>query len=109
MKSKKENYDVCIIGGGIGGLMAAYRLMDKKPGCRVIIIEKGLDIDKRVCPIVNGTSQICVKCPRCAIMEGLAGAGAFSDGKYCDIIRVWWMADGIYVRRTADPLYRRSG
>lgn len=24
----------------------------------------------------------CVKCPSCSIMEGLAGAGAFSDGKY---------------------------
>ena len=76
------HYDVAIVGGGIGGLMCAYELVTNKPDLRVVLFEKGHDIEKRVCPIVTGKVPTCIKCPSCAIMEGLAGAGAFSDGKY---------------------------
>lgn len=74
------NYDVIIVGGGIGGLMAAYRLSEK--GKKVALIEKGHDITGRKCPIVSKKSGKCLGCAPCAIMAGLAGAGAFSDGKY---------------------------
>lgn len=78
----KAKYDVAIIGGGIGGIMTAYRLTEQKPELNVIIIEKGHEITKRVCPIVTKKTDKCIKCKSCAIMEGMAGAGAFSDGKY---------------------------
>ncbi len=78
----KNHYDVAIIGGGIGGLMAAYRLTEKLPHLKVAIFEKGNPIEKRSCPILEKKSKVCVKCASCAIMEGMAGAGAFSDGKY---------------------------
>lgn len=78
----KKDYDVIIIGGGIGGVMAAYRLMERSPSLSVALIEKGMDIENRVCPIVSGKAKKCVKCRSCAIMEGMAGAGAFSDGKF---------------------------
>ncbi len=78
----KKQYDVAIIGGGIGGIMTAYRLIEKKPNLNVVIIEKGHDIEKRICPIVAKKTEKCIKCQSCAIMEGMAGAGAFSDGKY---------------------------
>ena len=78
----KSRYDVAIIGGGIGGLMAAYRLCNENPTLSVCILEKGHDIKKRYCPIVSGKSKRCIHCASCGIMEGLAGAGAFSDGKY---------------------------
>ena len=77
-----KNYDYAIIGGGIGGLMCAYRIIEKKPSATVILIEKGADLAKRTCPIISKKTSRCIKCPSCAIMEGLAGAGAFSDGKY---------------------------
>ena len=77
-----KNYDVAIIGGGIGGIMTAYRLVEKNPDLSVVIFEKGHNIEKRICPIVKKTVDKCIKCPSCAIMEGMAGAGAFSDGKY---------------------------
>lgn len=77
-----ENYDVAIIGGGIGGLMCAYRILEKQPKTTVALIEKGADLTNRVCPIVAKKATKCVRCKSCAIMEGLAGAGAFSDGKY---------------------------
>ena len=78
----KNRYDVAIVGGGPSGLMAAYRLTEKNPGIKVALFEKGHDLDKRICPIVSKKVKKCVKCARCAIMEGMAGAGAFSDGKY---------------------------
>lgn len=79
---KQKDYDILIIGGGIGGIMAAYRLIENNPDCRILMVEKGHAIVQRHCPIVLGKVEKCVNCASCAIMEGMAGAGAFSDGKY---------------------------
>jgi len=73
-------YDVIIIGGGIGGLMAAYGLRQNDPALRIAIAEKGRRVEQRKCPAVGGKS--CVYCPVCSITSGFAGAGAFSDGKF---------------------------
>ena len=78
----KSHYDAVIIGGGISGLMCAYRLKERAPGLSVCLLERGSPIEKRRCPIITGQAEKCVHCPTCAIMEGMAGAGAFSDGKY---------------------------
>lgn len=73
-------YDVIIIGGGIGGLMAAYGLRKNDPALRIAIAEKGRRVEQRSCPAAGGRS--CVYCPVCSITSGFAGAGAFSDGKF---------------------------
>ena len=75
-----KKYDVAIIGGGIGGLMAAYRLHKNDGALKIVIIEKGNTIDKRHCPA--GKEKSCVHCKICSITSGYAGAGAFSDGKF---------------------------
>lgn len=72
--------DVLIIGGGISGLMAAVRISEKKPNARIVLLEKGEAIEKRVCPAL--TKGACVHCAVCSITAGMAGAGAFSDGKF---------------------------
>lgn len=82
MIAKYEKYDVAIIGGGIGGLMCAERLISSDSSLKIIIFEKGHALKDRVCPIVAKKCSKCVKCDPCAIMRGVAGAGAFSDGKY---------------------------
>lgn len=82
MKSSMSRYDVAIVGGGISALMAALRLGEGNPGLKILLIEKGLPLESRNCPLVKGKSGVCLKCAHCAIMEGMAGAGAFSDGKY---------------------------
>ena len=47
-----ENFDVVIIGGGIGGLMCAYRLIEKKPELKIVLFERGHGLQNRRCPIV---------------------------------------------------------
>lgn len=71
-----------VVGGGISSLMLAYRLIEQSEDIEVTIFEKGNAILERSCPILSQKVLKCIKCPHCAIMEGIAGAGAFSDGKY---------------------------
>jgi len=78
----KEFYDVAIIGGGEAGIFAAYELQKLSPKKKIILIERGHSIYKRICPIVSGKVQKCINCNPCAIMNGFGGAGAFSDGKF---------------------------
>ncbi len=78
--SQIKHYDVAIIGGGIGGLMAAYRLKCNSPELKIIITERGNTLEKRHCPA--GKESGCVHCKTCSITSGYAGAGAFSDGKF---------------------------
>jgi uncharacterized FAD-dependent dehydrogenase len=73
-------YDVVIVGGGIGGLMTAYGLIKKSSSLKIVIIEKGKELEKRVCPASKGSK--CIHCSVCSITSGYAGSGAFSDGKY---------------------------
>ena len=75
----EKMYDVIIIGAGPGGIFCAYELMEKKPDCKVLVIEKGRPIEERTCP--KRVTKQCVGCKPCSITTGFAGAGAFSDGK----------------------------
>lgn len=77
-----KEYDVIIIGGGAGGLFAAYEFVKKNSGLKVAILEKGLSLDKRKCPIDGEKITNCINCKSCSITNGIGGAGAFSDGKY---------------------------
>lgn len=78
--SNVRNYDAVIIGGGIGGLMAAYRLRKNSPEMKIAITERGNELENRKCPASK--NKTCVHCKICSITSGFAGAGAFSDGKF---------------------------
>ncbi|MDD4343502.1 MAG: FAD-binding protein [Eubacteriales bacterium] len=75
----KYQVDVLIVGAGPAGIFTAIELERKKPGLKILIIDKGVEIDKRKCP--EKTKGYCIKCPVCSITSGWSGAGAFSDGK----------------------------
>lgn len=75
----EQTFDVIIIGAGPGGIFCAYELLEKRPELKVLMVEKGRSIEKRVCP--KRTTKQCVGCKPCSITTGFAGAGAFSDGK----------------------------
>jgi uncharacterized FAD-dependent dehydrogenase len=72
-------YDVIIVGSGPAGIFAALELSQLEE-LKVLLLEKGKDIDKRSCPI-SGKNATCASCSPCNQVSGLGGAGAFSDGK----------------------------
>lgn len=87
-----NRYDVIIVGAGPAGIFAAYELTLKAPQLKVLLIDKGHDIDSRRCPILEEKIQLCpppagkkeyAGClPACSITAGFGGAGAYSDGKF---------------------------
>lgn len=75
MEPKKDEYDVVIVGAGPAGMFAADEIAGKKS---VLIIDQGRDIKDRDCKLTRcGT---CAFCKPCDIMNGVGGAGTFSDG-----------------------------
>lgn len=72
-------YDVVIIGAGPAGLFAAHEITEKS-SLKVLVIDKGKDINNRQCPSIS-TFVRCKKCNPCNILCGLGGAGGLSDGK----------------------------
>lgn len=74
-----QKYDVIIIGAGPSGIFCAYELIKENKDLKILMVEKGRPIEKRMCP--KRTTKQCVGCQPCAITTGFAGAGAFSDGK----------------------------
>ena len=75
-------YDLVIIGAGPAGIFTAYEAIRINPTLKICIVEMGVPLNKRKCPITLEKSKKCVKCNKCSIMHGFGGAGAFSDGKY---------------------------
>lgn len=73
-------YNVAIIGAGPAGIFTALEIVKLKPEWKVVLIEKGQRIEKRKCPIREGSPK-CINCKRCGLLCGWGGAGAFSDGK----------------------------
>jgi len=77
---KKNSYDIVIVGAGPTGIFTALELLNKDRNLDILILEKGTNLKKRICPM-NIRKTSCVKCSSCAIVSGWGGAGAYSDGK----------------------------
>jgi len=75
-----NKYDVIIVGAGPAGIFSALELLRQNEKIKILIIEKGKDIVKRICPMQIREIS-CKTCPECALLSGWGGAGAFSDGK----------------------------
>jgi uncharacterized FAD-dependent dehydrogenase len=73
-----KSYDIAIVGAGPAGIFASLELCTA--GLDVLLLDKGGEIDARVCPVQNGSGR-CVLCSPCHLVSGFGGAGAFSDGK----------------------------
>lgn len=87
-----NRYDVIIVGAGPAGIFASYELSLKAPHLKVLLVDKGHDIYRRHCPILEEKIELCpppagrkefAGClPACSITAGFGGAGAYSDGKF---------------------------
>lgn len=87
-----SKYDVIVVGAGPAGIFACYELSLKSPHSKVLLVDKGHNIYRRSCPILEGKIQLCPPAagrkefagcmPACSITAGFGGAGAYSDGKF---------------------------
>jgi len=75
-----NNYDVIIVGSGPAGIFAALEFLRSKKSIKVLLIEKGRDINSRKCPSKERKIS-CASCRECHLLSGWGGAGAYSDGK----------------------------
>lgn len=73
-----EHFDVAIIGAGPAGLFLAKEILENS-NQKVVLIDSGPSIKKRHCPLIQKGN--CTKCPTCHVVEGVGGAGMYSDGK----------------------------
>lgn len=87
-----SKYDVIVVGAGPSGIFACYELTLKSPHSKVLLVDKGHNIYRRSCPILEEKIQLCPPAagrkefagcmPACSITAGFGGAGAYSDGKF---------------------------
>jgi len=77
-----KQYDIIIVGAGASGVFMSYELAKLNVDASVLVLDKGSNLEGRVCPIKAGKTKTCVKCNPCHIMNGYGGAGTLSDGKY---------------------------
>jgi len=85
-------YDLIIVGAGPCGIFAAYEAAKLSPSAKILLIDRGLDIYSRKCPIMSKKARLCpmtrgedgsAGCqPACSVTCGFGGAGAYSDGKF---------------------------
>lgn len=75
-----RKYDVVIVGAGPAGIFTALELIKDNKDLKILIIEKGKDIEKRLCK-ARVRNAPCFNCSPCSTVSGWGGAGAFSDGK----------------------------
>ena len=63
----KNMYDLIIVGAGPAGVFAAYEAIKiSNNKLKILLIDKGNPIKKRICPIGKTTDK-CIKCKNCAI------------------------------------------
>lgn len=49
-----KEYDMIIVGAGAGGVFLAYELAKLKTDAKVLMVDKGAPLEKRICPIKAG-------------------------------------------------------
>ncbi len=109
-----KKYDVIIVGSGPAGMFAALELTQSSK-LSVLLLEKGKDINGRICP-VRDTGEHCIECSPCNMVCGMGGAGAFSDGKLTLSPQVGgWLKDYVGTDNTecllqyVDKIYLKFG
>jgi uncharacterized FAD-dependent dehydrogenase len=92
------------VGAGPAGIFSALELTkNNNEQLRILMLEKGPDLEKRRCPASRGLG--CVNCDPCTLLQGWGGAGAFSDGKLDLSTEVGgWLTDYITKEKLAEQI-----
>lgn len=78
MNKKIKHFDIVAVGGGIANIMAVLKLLKHNPLLKILMLEQGNELNKRICP--KEKTGICANCKNCYLF-GWGGAGTFSDSK----------------------------
>ncbi len=96
------DYDVAIVGSGPAGIFCALELIQHSPNLKIVMIERGKNIEKRDCPNSDAAPG-CRKCNPCNVLAGWGGAGLFSDGKLSKSTQVGgWLDEVLGTKRLTD-------
>lgn len=76
-------FDYCIIGGGIVGLATAMRLLEGRPGCRLILIEKEDALGKHQTGHNSGVIHAGIYYPPGSLKAELCRKGAEATKAFC--------------------------
>lgn len=68
-----------IVGCGAGGVFTALETLELNKDIKILMIDKGNDITKRVCP--KELKGVCTNCKSCSINSGFGGSGSSTDSK----------------------------
>ncbi len=101
-RTLRDRYDVVVVGAGPAGIFTVLELLSHSPDLKILLIDKGMDIYERDCPMNSGRVS-CAACAVCGLLSGWGGAGAFSDGKLSLSPEV-----GGYLSRYLDVEYLRE-
>jgi uncharacterized FAD-dependent dehydrogenase len=83
---------VAIVGAGPSALFAAKTILENSINIEVEIFEIGKNTEERLCFADKG---VCKKCDTCGTLQGVGGAGLFSDGKLVLDLTSGGKAEGI--------------
>jgi len=91
--------NVIIIGAGPSALFSAKTILENSNAISVEMLEQGVVQSSRSCPADSGK---CQNCSSCATLEGIGGAGLFSDGKLVLDLTSGGKADGVSSLTTSE-------
>jgi uncharacterized FAD-dependent dehydrogenase len=74
-----KRYDLICIGAGPANLALAEEVKKALPDSLILVIDAGRSVNQRRCPLAM--RGVCPPCATCHAVHGVAGAGAYSDGK----------------------------
>nr|WP_198174299.1 L-2-hydroxyglutarate oxidase [Mesorhizobium xinjiangense] len=108
-------YDYCVIGGGIVGLAIAMRLVERQPGCSVVVLDKEDSVGRHQTGHNSGVIHAGIYYPPGSLKAELCRKGAQATKDFCaahniafDVCGKLLVATNGLEMQRMDALYERS-
>ncbi len=108
-------YDYCVIGGGIVGLATAMRLLERHPGCSLVVLDKEDSVGRHQTGHNSGVIHAGIYYPPGSLKAELCRKGAQATKDFCaahniafDVCGKLLVATNALEMQRMDALYERS-